>query len=152
MTYKDCIQPNQSLFEIYELLIGLPSPRKIFFWQLVKATGRSPITVRGWLNGHQLPAPASLKALSTLLQVDEETLFPDNPRASAQSLTSRYLSLPCSNLVYQEFMDLITEAASVTPDRVRRWIKRRKVPIVWRRHAISMALGIAPGILFPEDY
>lgn len=66
-----------TLNELYQEKLLEPSPAKKMVDDLVKATGRSAITVRLWINGKFKPEPLVQEIIAKTLNLDVNTLFPN---------------------------------------------------------------------------
>lgn len=66
-----------SLNELYNEQKKAPNPAKKFIADLAKATNRSELTVRLWINGHHVPEPLIIKEIANYLDVDPNSLFPN---------------------------------------------------------------------------
>ncbi len=66
-----------SLAELYKEKMAQPSPGKQLIQDLMKATGRSEVTVRLWIGGKFKPEPIIHNVIAETLGLDVNGLFPE---------------------------------------------------------------------------
>ena len=62
-----------------------PTPRQAFITEVAKVTKKSPITIKNWINGRQVPDALTIEVIAKHFDCDPMTLFP----ASAPKKKSR---------------------------------------------------------------
>lgn len=149
--YAKYIEATQSLRQLSDKLLELPSERKLFFNYLLYVTELAPNTLKMMLcstSSVYIPADNIKKKLSEKLNVPVRALFPNN-RNDEGSLASIYQSKSDKKVEYEE---LIADICSITHSHrstVIRWINGRHYPRLYKRKRIAYLLGSSISTLFP---
>ena len=131
---------QQTVFQLYEKIKHLPTPRQEFKHELVITTGKSPLTVATWLVGGNIPNPQDQQKIADKLGVCLDELFPHQETDSPKSLASMYHKLSNRN---ERLLDLeyrIAEVTSVSLSTVRRWLCGKRVPKEYQQRLIAIEL------------
>ena len=144
-------QPDISLYEMYESLGSDPSPRQEFFWQIVKFSGKSPLSVNAWLNCGVTPGKDAQRKIADGLGLSIDELFPKGNSDRDGSMIQRYKALCNYNVKRREFIEKLALLTSTSPATVKRWLNNRMIPKAWCRMVIADSLNISQTILFPSE-
>lgn len=150
-SYAKYIRPYQSFKELCGILANLPSPRTLFFNNLISITGLSPNYLKMVLcttSSGQRPGRATIHKISEGLDMSEAMLFPES-RLTEGSLVSIYISLPTSSKEYTEFINDICEVTHSSKSAVSGWIYGRHIPKPGAKNIIATLLGASINHLFP---
>lgn len=66
-----------SIFEMYDSLERVPTPKQIFRNTIAEITHSKPQTVKQWLCGAQVPSYENIVLIAEYYNVDPTTLFPN---------------------------------------------------------------------------
>ena len=151
-SYAKYVRPFQSFVEICGILANLPSPRALFFNNLISVTGLTPNYLKMVLcttSSGQRPGRSTIHKISESLDMSEAMLFPEE-RLTEGSLVSIYISLPTSSKEYTELINDICEATHSSKSAVTSWIYGRHTPKPGAKTIIATLLGTSINQLFPK--
>lgn len=148
-----CIKNQLSIFEIFDYLSSIPSPRRQFALRISQVSKLSLTTVTmmvSFSNGYLAPNVAAQKRIANALSVPVSELFPANKKSKG-SLADRYRQISNKKEELNSFINLISVICHRDHRTVMGWMNKRKLPNTINKEYLSNAIGIPVHKFFPEE-
>lgn len=141
------------LFDLYNELAALPSPRMRFAQRVQSISGLSFNSVMAMLSDSAHYATPSIdiqKKIAEAFNSSVDELFPSIKNKSG-SLAYRYNLESRKQEELNQLVQVLSSATYRSERTVKQWMKIRRIPHSINRHKIAVALGVPIQKLFPSE-
>lgn len=147
------IQMQLPLFELYDRLAALPSPRMRFAQRLQYISGLSLSSVMVMLSSsdhYNTPHIDIQNKIAVTFKSTVDELFP-SIREKSGSLAYRYYLESGKQVELNQMIDLIASVTYRSKRTVHQWMKDKRIPHSISKHRIASVLGVPIHKLFPTE-
>lgn len=148
-----CIYNQLSIFEIFDYLATIPSPRHQFAIRISQISKLSLTTVLMMVsttNCYLAPNMVAQQRIAKALSAPISELFPANKKCKG-SLANMYRQKSSKKEELHSFINLISSICHRDYNTVMGWMKKRKLPHTINKEYLAKAIGIPVHKLFPNE-